>query len=145
MENARYKQLVLRDINDPQTRWRFKQGDIDLRNPAHQYLYSRGWMDSVYVGRLMQRLTTMRVIPDSLPTFTPKVEFRLRFKQRKVPSRVQPRGNGWRDTECGVLLPSKALINPPRMEIIPHYREWWEARKYCVVMLDLGMCPHHDR
>ena len=38
----------------------------------------------------------------------------------------------------GELVESKILMNPPRMEIIPHYREWWEKRKYTIVMLDLG-------
>lgn len=40
--------------------------------------------------------------------------------------------------EAGELVESKILMNPPRMEIIPHYREWWEKRKYTIVMLDLG-------
>ena len=131
-------QLVFKDINIPEVRWRFKQGDIDLRNPAHQYLYSKAWTESVYVGKVMQRLNTMKIIPDSLPTLTPKVEFRLRFKEKKVPSRVAKRGNGWRDTEAGEKLASAILMTPPRMEIIPHYREWWESKKYTVIMLDLG-------
>jgi hypothetical protein len=90
------------------------------------------------VGKLMQRLTTMNIIPDSLPSLTPKVEFRLRFQERKVPSRVRPRELGWRDTEAGENLPVTSLMGPPRMEIIPHYREWHLRRKYAVVMLDLG-------
>ena len=83
----------------------------------------------------------MKIIPDSLPTLTPKVEFRLRFNEQKVPSRIRMRGAGWRDTDPGEKLPSKILMNPPRMEIIPHHREWWESRKYTVVMLDLGDIP----
>lgn len=138
LENARYNLLVLRDINMPETRWRFKQGDIDLRFPAHQYLYSQNWMDSVYVGKLMQRLSTMAIIPDSLPTLTPKVDFRLRFNQRQTPSRVRVKRRDWRDTEAGELLSSKILMSPPRMEIIPHHREWWQQKKYTIVMLDLG-------
>lgn len=86
----------------------------------------------------MQRLTTMGILPDSLPTLTPKVDFRLRWVQRQVPSRVRIRKWDWRDMEAGELVESKILVNPPRMEIIPHYREWWEKRKYTIVMLDLG-------
>lgn len=141
LENARYRMLVLRDINSPKIRWQFKQGDIDLRIPAHQYMYSRSWSDGVYVRKILQRLHTMKIIPDSLPTLTPKVEFRLRFNEQKVPSRIRMRGAGWRDTDPGEKLPSKILMNPPRMEIIPHHREWWESRKYTVVMLDLGDIP----
>jgi large subunit ribosomal protein L35 len=122
----------------PETRWRYKQGDIDLRLPAHQYLYSQNWMSGVYVGKVMQRLTTMGILPDSLPTLTPKVDFRLRWNQKQVPSRVRVRKWDWRDMEVGELVESKILMNPPRMEIIPHYREWWEKRKYTIVMLDLG-------
>ena len=36
------------------------------------------------------------------------------------------------------MLPSLALMEPPRMEIIPLYKEWWLRRRYTVVMLDLG-------
>ena len=86
----------------------------------------------------MQRLTTMKILPDSLPSLTPKIEFRLRFKEKKFPSRIQQRRDGWRDTEAGELLSSAALRDPPRMEIIPHYKEWWEQKMYTVVMLDLG-------
>ena len=140
LEEARYQQMVLRDINDPETRWRFQKGDIDLRNCTHQYLYKKNWTDSVYYGKILQRLITMKIIPDSLPSLNPKVEFRLRFKERKnpTPSRVAFRPYTWRDTEPGEKLPSKTLEKPPRMEIIPHYREWWESRKYAVVMVDLG-------
>jgi large subunit ribosomal protein L35 len=139
LENARYQQLVLRDINVPEVRWRFKQGDIDLRKPVHQYLYKRSWRDSMYVGKLMQRLTTMNVLPDSLPALTPKVDFRLRFNEKKFPSRVRRRTAGWRDTEAGEKLSSEILQYPPRMEIIPQYKEWWLSRKYTIVMLDLGI------
>lgn len=139
LEDARYQLLVLQDINVPEVRWRFKQGDIDLRLPAHQHLYQRNWVNGVYVGRLMQRLTTMKIIPDSLPTLTPKVGFRLRFREMKFPSRVRQREGGWRDTEAGELLPSATLRYPPRMEIIPHYKEWWMRRRYTVLMLDLGI------
>jgi hypothetical protein len=45
---------------------------------------------------------------------------------------------GWRDTEAGEKLPVTTLMEPPRMEIIPHYREWDRSRKYTVVMMDLG-------
>ena len=138
LENARYQQYVLRDINVPEIRWRFKQGDIDFKKPVHQYMYRRNWENGVYVGKLMQRLTTMSVIPDSLPTLTPKVEFRLRFNEKKFPSRVRKRNLGWRDTEAGEKLASNILQNSPRMEIIPHYKEWWKNKKYTVVMLDLG-------
>ena len=142
LENSRYQQLVLRDINVPEVRWRFKQGDIDLRTPVHQYLYRQNWSNGVYVGKLMQRLTTMKILPDSIPRLTPKIDFRLRFNEKKFPSRVRKRGNSWRDTEAGELLSSKILRHPPRMEIIPHYKEWWLNKKYTVVMLDLGII--HD-
>jgi large subunit ribosomal protein L35 len=138
LENARYQQLVLRDINVPEVRWRFKQGDIDLRTPVHQYLYRQSWSNGVYVGKLMQRLTTMKILPDSIPTLTPKIDFRLRFNDKKFPSRVRKRESCWRDSEAGELLSSKVLRYPPRMEIIPHYKEWWLNKKYTVVMLDLG-------
>ena len=86
----------------------------------------------------MQRLHTMKIIPDSLPSLTPKVEFRLRFQEKRVPSRVRPREMGWRDTEAGEKLPVTSVLEPPRMEIIPHYREWHVSQKYTIVMLDLG-------
>jgi large subunit ribosomal protein L35 len=130
--------LVLRDINSPEIRRRFAQGDIDLRIPVHQFMYAQNWPQGVYVQKLLQRLHTMQIIPDSLPSLNPKVEVRLRFQDSKVPSRIRMRGSGWRDTEPGELLPSKTLMQPPRIEIIPHYREWWESRKYTIVMLDLG-------
>ena len=143
LERGRYVQLIFRDINNPEVRWRFKNGDIDLRLPAHQHLYKKNWTDGVYVLTIMQRLNTMKIIPDSLHSLIPKVEFRLRFHEKKTPSRLRVRKDGWRDTSPGELLPSKALMKPPRMEIIPHYRDWWESRKYTVVMMDLGnySCP----
>ena len=89
----------------------------------------------------MQRLNTMKIIPDSLPTLQPKLEFRIRFREEgKFPSRVvkRRRNNGWRDTEVGEILGSRVLERAPRMEIIPHYKEWWLNRKYTVLMMDLG-------
>jgi large subunit ribosomal protein L35 len=138
LERARYQQYVMLEINTPEVRWRFQQGDIDLRQPVYQHLYEEAWKESVYVGRLVQRLETMKIVPDSLPLLHPKVEFRLRFHESKIPSRIKPRPEGWRDTEPGEQLHSSALEKPPRMEIIPHYREWWQERKYTVVMMDLG-------
>jgi hypothetical protein len=80
----------------------------------------------------------MNILPDSLHTLSPKVDFRLRFRERKTPSRVRMKAKGWRDTEAGEMLSSKTLMTPPRMEIIPFYRDWWTQRKYTIVMLDLG-------
>jgi len=138
LELGRYGELVLRDINVPEIRWRFKNGDIDLRLPAHQHMYKKNWPESVYMLTIMQRLNTMKIIPDSLPNLTPRVELRLRFNEKKTPSRIRVKKDGWRDTEPGALLSSNALMKAPRLEIIPHYRSWWESRKYTVVMLDLG-------
>jgi large subunit ribosomal protein L35 len=66
-----------------------KQGDIDLRIPAHQYMYRQNWESGQYLSKLKQRLETMKIIPDSLPVLTPKVEFCLRFMEKKFPSRVR--------------------------------------------------------
>jgi len=140
--------MILRDINVPELRWRYKQGDIDLRLPVHQYLYTQNWSSGTYVQKVLQRLHTMKIIPDSLPTLAPKVEVRLRWREsgtaRGVPSRVVVRRRGWRDVEAGEKLSSKTLMGPPRMEIIPHHREWWVPKKYTVVMLDLGTYPRQN-
>src|SRR5271155_3173608 len=103
LELGRYGELVLRDINVPEIRWRFKNGDIDLRLPAHQHMYKKNWPESIYMLTIMQRLNTMKIIPDSLPNLTPRVELRLRFNEKKTPSRIRVKKDGWRDTEPGAL------------------------------------------
>ncbi|ODQ55094.1 PEBP-like protein [Saitoella complicata NRRL Y-17804] len=97
---------VQRDIDSPEFRWRHENGDVDMSKPVFRYLAKQDW-EFRPLPVLMQRLETMFVVPDTLPSITPVVDLRLRF-------------NGSHIVEPGSWVELDQCTNaPPAVEIVP--------------------------
>ncbi|GAA5875709.1 hypothetical protein JCM8547_007046 [Rhodosporidiobolus lusitaniae] len=63
--------------NDPETRWRAKNGQGDLSKPVYRHLAERAWRKEGDLAILMQRVTQMHVTPDLLPSISPELDVRI--------------------------------------------------------------------
>ncbi|GAA6028740.1 hypothetical protein JCM8097_007371 [Rhodosporidiobolus ruineniae] len=63
--------------NDPETRWRAKNGQGDLSKPVYRHLAERAWRKEGDLAILMQRVTQMNVVPDLLPSVSPQADVRI--------------------------------------------------------------------
>ncbi|GAA5908745.1 hypothetical protein JCM6882_008194 [Rhodosporidiobolus microsporus] len=63
--------------NDPETRWRAKNGQGDLSKPVYRQLAQRAWRTQGDLAILMQRVTQMHVTPDLLPSISPVADVRI--------------------------------------------------------------------
>ncbi|GAA6055622.1 hypothetical protein JCM3770_006729 [Rhodotorula araucariae] len=63
--------------NDPETRWRAKNGHGDLSKPVYRHLAERAWRKDGDLAILMQRVTQMHITPDLLPEIKPVADVRL--------------------------------------------------------------------
>ncbi|TNY24433.1 phosphatidylethanolamine-binding protein [Rhodotorula diobovata] len=63
--------------NDPETRWRAKNGHADFSKPVYRHLAERAWRKDGDLAILMQRVTQMHVTPDLLPEIKPAADVRL--------------------------------------------------------------------
>ncbi|BGP17591.1 hypothetical protein JCM10213_001240 [Rhodosporidiobolus nylandii] len=70
--------------NDPETRWRAKNGQADLSKPVYRHLAERAWRKEGDLAVLMQRVTQMHVVPDLLPSISPKADVRIRIAGQAV-------------------------------------------------------------
>ncbi|CCF57173.1 hypothetical protein KAFR_0C01800 [Kazachstania africana CBS 2517] len=78
--------LVKAEINNPEVQYNFQFSDkldnnpnlIDYEQPVYRYLGKKNW-ESYGQMLLMQRLETLNVIPDTLPTLLPKVDVNVKF------------------------------------------------------------------
>ncbi|GAA5972018.1 hypothetical protein JCM11641_002459 [Rhodosporidiobolus odoratus] len=64
--------------NDPETRWRAKNGRGDLSKPVYRHLAQRAWRKEGDLAILMQRVTQMNVTPDLLAAISPQADVRFR-------------------------------------------------------------------
>ncbi|RMZ84732.1 hypothetical protein DV737_g1013, partial [Chaetothyriales sp. CBS 132003] len=72
------KLKVWADINDPSVKRRFEDGKGDMNKPVYRHLAEKKWQS--YRRKIqMQRITTMRVVPDVLPNCNLVVDISLRF------------------------------------------------------------------
>ncbi|KAM0746918.1 PEBP-like protein [Meredithblackwellia eburnea MCA 4105] len=64
-------------VNDPETRWRAKNGLGDLSKPVYRHLAELKWRKEGDLAILMQRVTQMNVTPDILPSISPVAEVKI--------------------------------------------------------------------
>ncbi|RMZ76463.1 hypothetical protein DV738_g4877, partial [Chaetothyriales sp. CBS 135597] len=72
------KLKVWADINDPNVKRRFEDGQGDMNKPVYRHLAEKKW-ESYRRKIQMQRITTMRVVPDVVPNCDLAVDISLRF------------------------------------------------------------------
>ncbi|GAA5991045.1 hypothetical protein JCM10908_006515 [Rhodotorula pacifica] len=63
--------------NDPETRWRAKNGAGDMSKPVYRHLAERKWRKEGDLAILMQRVTQMHVTPDLLAEIQPQADVRI--------------------------------------------------------------------
>ncbi|GAA5999639.1 mitochondrial 54S ribosomal protein mL38 MRPL35 [Rhodotorula paludigena] len=63
--------------NDPEVRWRAKNGQADYSQPVYRHLAERAWRKEGDLAILMQRVTQMHVTPDLLAEIVPAADVRL--------------------------------------------------------------------
>ncbi|KAK9388700.1 phosphatidylethanolamine-binding protein [Lipomyces mesembrius] len=66
------------EINNPEIIHQFNSGNFDMKFPVHRFLARQKWEKNDRL-LLMDRLESMKVMPDTLPTFYPRVDLKIRF------------------------------------------------------------------
>ncbi|KAH3663625.1 hypothetical protein OGAPHI_005026 [Ogataea philodendri] len=101
----------------------YMKNSFDRTQPVFRHYIKTDWLNHSQM-LLMQRLETLGVIPDTLPTLEPEVDVKLKF----------PHNNQDRWIEPGVVLSSNVTKKPPALEVI----EFKESKDemYTVLMVD---------
>ncbi|KAG9104689.1 hypothetical protein FRC06_000075 [Ceratobasidium sp. 370] len=107
-------------INLPEVRWAFAQGNYDLSQPVYRHLLEQSWRRKGTLDLLMERVHQMKVIPDLLPAFHPTMDLRLSFVEGEE---VVP----------GVFLPVDATLQPPSITAQAFHAE---EKLYTLLMVD---------
>ncbi|KAI9790718.1 MAG: hypothetical protein M1816_004859 [Peltula sp. TS41687] len=102
MEKRLRETKILADINDPMIKKRFEDGLGDMNRPIYRHLADKRWR-SYQRSIMMQRLTTMAVVPDVLSHLDITAEVRLAFRDRKV--------------HPGAMVDSRVSEVPPRLRV----------------------------
>ncbi|GMM27588.1 mitochondrial 54S ribosomal protein YmL35 [Martiniozyma asiatica (nom. inval.)] len=85
----------------------YATNSVDRSQPVYRHFLKQKWID--YKRMLtMQRLETLKIIPDTLPTLSPEVDVQLKFPHNNVETLIEP----------GVVLSSNATSRPPAIEVI---------------------------
>ncbi|KAG0680032.1 hypothetical protein C6P40_003315 [Pichia californica] len=85
----------------------FQTKSLDRSQPVYRHYLKEQWKS--YKRMLtMQRLETLAIIPDTLPTLEPEVDVNLKFPHNNVNTWIEP----------GKILSSNVTSKPPAFEII---------------------------
>lgn len=85
----------------------FRSKSVDRSQPVYRHYLKEDW--KAYKRMLtMQRLETLAVIPDTLPTLEPEVDVQLKFPHNNVDAWIEP----------GSILSSNVTCKPPIFEIV---------------------------
>lgn len=100
---------------------------IDLSQPVYRDFLYKKWK-SYDLMILMQRLETLHVIPDTLPTLDPKVDVKISFPHNDAEFQqwVVP----------GTILPAFAVSQPPRIQIHDFDNITNENQLYTIVIVN---------
>lgn len=109
------KLLIKAELDNPEVQYNFKHNEkvdndpqiIDYEQPVYRHLGQKHWESSAQM-LLMQRLETLKVIPDTLPTLVPRAEVHIKFP-------FSTGVNKW--IEPGELLSSNSTSFPPVFKI----------------------------
>ncbi|GBC02064.1 hypothetical protein RclHR1_04430014 [Rhizophagus clarus] len=121
LRKKKYDLQVLAEINDPEVRWNFKNGKIDMNIPVYRHLREKHWRkEPLY--KLMQRITQMYVVPDIFPTLEPTIDLEFKFKNDVI--------------EPGVFLFPAQTKKEPKVTLTNFHEE---TRLYTLIMVDPDM------
>ncbi|ODV85374.1 hypothetical protein CANARDRAFT_28171 [[Candida] arabinofermentans NRRL YB-2248] len=125
LNDLKQQLLVDAEINNPEVIYNanYATNSLDRTQPVYRHYLKEQWKS--YSRMLtMQRLESLSVIPDTLPTLDPQVDVQLKFPHNNVERWIEP----------GTLLSSNATCKPPLLEIV----EFKESKNdlYTVLMVD---------
>ena len=128
LKQKRNDLLVEAEKSNPEVVYRslFASNSVDRTQPVYRHFLEEKW--KAYSRMLtMQRLETLGVIPDTMPTLEPEVEVKVMF----------PCNSLFRTIEPGTILSSNVTFRPPSFEII----EFKESKNdlYTVLVVDLDV------
>lgn len=100
--------LVEAEINNPEVVYNslYAANTIDLTQPVYRHYAKKQW-ESYNKMITMQRLETLSIIPDTLPTLEPEVDVHMKFPHNNVDTWVEP----------GSILSSNVTSKPPIFKI----------------------------
>ncbi|KAG7883468.1 hypothetical protein KL938_002705 [Ogataea parapolymorpha] len=101
----------------------YMKNSLDRTQPVFRHYLKKAW-EGYSKMLLMQRLETLAVIPDTLPTLEPEVEVKLKFPHNNQDRWIQP----------GTLLSSNVTKMPPSLEVIEFKETTGDL--YTVLMVD---------
>lgn len=117
------KASIKAEIDNPEVKYNFKIGYADFNEPVYRHLAEQKWKDYDLLI-LMQRLETLKVIPDTMPTLEPRANVEIQF-----PGFV----NKW--LTPGDVIPCGVATRPPVVKI-QEYKEISENSLYTLVIVD---------
>uniref|UniRef100_A0A060TCA4 Large ribosomal subunit protein mL38 n=1 Tax=Blastobotrys adeninivorans TaxID=409370 RepID=A0A060TCA4_BLAAD len=114
---------VRAELHNPEAVYNHIIKHSDFNEPVYRYLAERDWRSHDLL-LLMQRLETLKVIPDTMPTIEPRAHVRLQF-----PGVV----NKW--VEPGTVLRNEVAAKRPILTV-QEFDEVSEGSLYTVVIVD---------
>lgn len=117
------KHLVQAEIHNPEVLFNHKYKKMNLNLDIYRHLAKRDWKEYEMLI-MLQRIETMHVIPDTMPTIDPRAAVRLQF-----PGFV----NKW--TEPGKLLRNAICAQTPIVEV-QEFEKIKENTLYTIVVVD---------
>lgn len=109
LKNEKEDLLIKAESENPEVVYNslFSTKSIDRSQPVYRHYLKEQWK-SYKRMLIMQRLETLSIIPDTLPTLEPEVDVNLKFPNNNVDTWIEP----------GKILSSNVTSKPPAFEII---------------------------
>ncbi|CAN6652658.1 large ribosomal subunit protein mL38 [Trichomonascus vanleenenianus] len=123
IKNELNKHLVRAELHNPEVLYNFQIRKPDFAEPIYRYLSSRDWK-SYEMLLLLQRLETLHVIPDTMPTVNPRAQVKLQF-----PGVVK------KYVEAGKVLRNDVCAKAPMLEV-QEFAEITPGSLYTIVIVD---------
>ncbi|KAG0173172.1 hypothetical protein DFQ28_010853 [Apophysomyces sp. BC1034] len=121
LEALKYDLEVKAELNDPDVRRNFNEGQIDMAQPVYRYLTQKQF-EKAPRSQLLERVTQMNVIPDLVaPGFDPKVQINIHLGEEEQP--VEP----------GVFVKPEKTVNVPKINVSNFHTD---TRLYTLMFVD---------
>ncbi|CAG8481535.1 12898_t:CDS:2 [Acaulospora colombiana] len=79
LEKEKYVLGIRAEANDPEVRWNFEHGRIDMSRPVYRFLREKKWKNG-YLQHLMERVSQMYVVPDVFPELVdPTIDLQFKY------------------------------------------------------------------
>lgn len=121
---------VASEINLPEVRAAFLQGQGDLSRPVYRHLREQAWRLGGALDRLVERATLMHILPDVVPSITFEADLQVAFG---TGAGIGDHGGSGGDVLPGVFLPVASTRDAPRITATVFHPE---ERRYTLMLVD---------